>query len=1025
MAENELLTKQEEGRRIIVMVWVLVAASVAAGALTIGLVGWTLLSMREERSLLINQESQLVKTSLEVNRLVSFARSAIESLLQDRPTQPKNATAIQSLQEYIHKQVNATPDPQLREILVELGTSGANLVDLWNRVTSWRTQFNQVLLDIDQQRSLGKVRGLLHNVAGSVALIEGQRRLQEAMKFRRWRATQGRQASELAKEILLGQANQEIQDLRALQIELSEVARLAEVLAGEDSLDNLADIKDNQLKPSLDRLSHIINNLASDKLTSQKFGPETIEALNVALFGQGYVMNEAHQSVSPGQGGLFSLRHNFLRLRQERQQLQIEFQDIASRINLFHTNLAKLTQEYTTTLAHDMENKLTQSWYNLVIIGALCFAGFLILNWMISGAIRRQVEALKEAVTEAETSHQTTQRLLKEQHKATEAFERLSQQNRLILDSAGEGIYGLDSDGTTTFINHAAASMTGWEAEDLLGKQEHSLIHHTRPNGESYVREECPVFKTCKDGVFKHVDDEVFWRKDGTSFPVEYTSTPIWEEGKLVGAVVTFQDRTERKIAEEKMQEARMAAEKANRAKSDFLASMSHELRTPLNGILGYAQILTRDKTLTESQKTSVEVMQRSGEHLLNLINDILDLSKIEARKLEIKVGVFHLGKFLEDIAHMMSVRAEQKGITFSYTPSSAMPGNVKGDDIRLRQVLLNLLGNAIKFTKQGTVALTVDYNNASSEENMIQFKVIDSGIGIKADKLGEIFKPFHQVSDRYQQAEGTGLGLAICKQLVTLMGGDLQVTSIPEQGSSFWFTIPLPIAEDVELPPPTPFGTIVRLQGEPKRILIADDKWQNRMVVMNLLSPLGFEMIEATDGQEALNKAAQSHPHAIIMDLLMPGMDGFEATRQLRKSPEFQDIPIIASSASVFDFNQQDAIKAGCTDFLPKPVQAEKLFEKLRQHMSIEWVYEEEPSPSVPSKEDGRPLVPPPAEFVLHLYNLTQKGRIVALRKEIAKIEDMGEQYLPFANELRRLAKGFDMEFISQFLQPYLEPHA
>ncbi|MEC4672766.1 MAG: ATP-binding protein, partial [Nitrospirota bacterium] len=812
-------------------------------------------------------------------------------------------------------------------------------------------------------------------------------------------------------EILLGRANQEIQDLRAFQIELGEVARLAEVLAGEEQIDNLADIKDNRLKPSLDRLNRVINNLASHDLTSKQFGPQTTEALFVALFGEGYSMNGAHQTVDLGQGGLFVVRHDLLRLRQERGQLQMEFQNIAAKIDIFHNKLAKLTQEYATTLAKGVEDQLTQSWYNLVLVGGICIVGFLGLTWMISGAIRRQVGAIDEARTDTEASHQTTQRLLEEQHVAAEAVARLSQQNRLILDSAGEGIYGIDSEGITTFINHAAASMTGWETEELLGKPQHALTHHTRPNGEPYVREECPIYETFKEGVFKHVDDEVFWRKDGTSFPVEYTSTPIWEVGKLVGAVITFQDRTDRKIAEEEMHKAKEAAEKANRAKSDFLASMSHELRTPLNGILGYAQILTRDKTLTESQKTGVEVMQRSGEHLLTLINDILDLSKIEASKLEIQVGVFHLGQFLEDIAHMMSVRAEQKGITFSYTPSSTVFGNVKGDDIRLRQVLLNLLGNAVKFTNQGTVALTVDYDHSESEETLIQFKIKDSGIGIKPEKLGEIFKPFHQVSDRYQQVEGTGLGLAICKKLVNLMGGDLQVNSIPEKGSTFWFTIHLPTAEEAELPPPSRFGTIIRLRGEPKRILIADDKWQNRMVILNLLTPLGFVVTEAADGQEALTKASQSHPQAIIMDLLMPGMDGFEATRQLRQFPEFQNIPIIASSASVFDFNRQDAIKAGCTDFLPKPVRAEDLFAKLQQHLSIEWIYEEEDSTAVPSKDDAMPLVPPPAEMVLHLYDLAQKGRIVALRKEIAKIEEMGEQFLPFANELRRLAKGFDME--------------
>ncbi|MEC4672904.1 MAG: hypothetical protein VST68_01825, partial [Nitrospirota bacterium] len=239
MPENERVTKQDEGRRIIFMVWVLVAASVAAGALTIGLVGWTILSVKADRSRLIDQESKLVRDSVEVNRLVSLVHSEIETLLQEGQTHTHGENAIKPLREYIQKQLNSNPDPRLQTILAELGTSGANLAGVWNRATAWRTQYNEVLGDIRQQHTLGKVRDLLHSLTGAVDMVEGQRRLQEAMKYRRWRTAQGPQASRLAQEILLGRANEEIQDLRAFQIELGEVARLAEVLAGEEQMDNL------------------------------------------------------------------------------------------------------------------------------------------------------------------------------------------------------------------------------------------------------------------------------------------------------------------------------------------------------------------------------------------------------------------------------------------------------------------------------------------------------------------------------------------------------------------------------------------------------------------------------------------------------------------------------------------------------------------------------------------------------------------------------------------------------------------
>ncbi len=474
-------------------------------------------------------------------------------------------------------------------------------------------------------------------------------------------------------------------------------------------------------------------------------------------------------------------------------------------------------------------------------------------------------------------------------------------------------------------------------------------------------------------------------------------------------------DITERKRAEE-------AAEAASRAKSEFLANMSHELRTPLNGILGYAQILKRDKSLTDSQKNGVDIIQRSGEHLLTLINDTLDLSKIEAQKLDLEPSDFHLPEFLKNIADIHRIRAEQKGLSFVYEPLTPLPTGVRGDERRLRQVLINLLGNAVKFTEDGGVAFRVGYEDRSSESASIRFEVEDTGVGIAPEKLDEIFAPFQQVSGHRKQVEGTGLGLAISQKLVHLMGGELQVNSTPGEGSVFRVVLDLPEVPGWKEAAPKVERTPTGFKGGPKKVLVVDDKEANRSVLVHMLSPLGFEVVEASDGREGLEKAAGIRPDLILMDLVMPVMDGFEATRRIRRSAELKEVVVIALSASVFEHSRRESIDAGCNDFIPKPVRAENLLEKVGAHLGLEWIYGAEAETGSPDETEEAPFVAPPPEEVASLFDLAQKGHIVPIREQIDRIERLGEQFVPFAAELRKLAKGFHMKQMCGFLKPYLK---
>ncbi|WP_427159146.1 PAS domain-containing protein [Aliinostoc sp. HNIBRCY26] len=598
-----------------------------------------------------------------------------------------------------------------------------------------------------------------------------------------------------------------------------------------------------------------------------------------------------------------------------------------------------------------------------------------------------------------------------EQKQTEDALRESNTLLRSILESTPDIIVVKDNEGRHVALNSYLASFFGKPIDEIIGKTDYELF--PQEIADKIMAKDIQIIN---QGITETFEEDHI-SHDGQIRGTFLTTKSPWRDaqGNILGMIGISRNINDRKKSEILLAQAKEAAEAASHAKSEFLANMSHELRTPLNGILGYAQILQRSKHIKEEERSRVDVIYQCGSHLLTLINDILDLSKIEARKVELLPTDFHFPAFLQSVAEMCRIRAELKGIQFNYQFASELPIGITADEKRLRQVLINLLSNATKFTDTGSVNFTVSY----ASPGKIRFEVRDTGTGIPQDKLQAIFQPFEQAGDNRRQTEGTGLGLAISQKIVEFMGSEIKVQSAVGIGSIFWFDVELPTADEwVKTSQTDDYGQIIGIKGYQPKIVIVDDKWANRSVLANLLSPIGFEIKEAVNGEDGWQKILEFQPDLVITDLLMPELDGFLLIQRIRQSEAFKDIIIIVSSASVFESDQHRSIEVGGNDFLPKPIQAFDLFQKIRKYLNLEWLYEQ-PEIVNQSTENLEIIAPPPAEIAT-IYELVMKGNFKGIIKQAVLLEETDKKYIPFAKKLQQLAKNFQDQEILSLIQSY-----
>ena len=544
-----------------------------------------------------------------------------------------------------------------------------------------------------------------------------------------------------------------------------------------------------------------------------------------------------------------------------------------------------------------------------------------------------------------------------ERKKAEEALRESQALYHSFVEHIPAGVFRKDSEGRFNFVNSIFCKLKGLSANEIMGKTIKELSDYEsslKANSISEIMYRQKAFWDSDEASHhemimhtgKPIEVEEFYTKaDGTVKYLYVVKSPVFSAtGKVIGSQGIQFDITEQKKMEEVLLKAKQEAEAANKSKSLFLANMSHEIRTPLNAIIGFSQLMNRDKLLTDSQREYNVSIMRAGEHLLLLINDILELSKIEAGRVVLNPINVDLHALFEDIQIIFKESIKSKHLQFIFETAEDLPSYVLVDEHKLRQIFINLIGNAVKFTEQGGIAVRARVDKVNEETSSLLVEVQDSGLGISEDELVKLFKNFEQTSTGIKKGSGTGLGLALSRELARLMGGDITVSSQVGKGTVFSFWVEVKEGKFESTSTNSSKHVICIDKGrENYRILCVDDKEENLKVVVNLLNEVGFETDEAVNGEEAIAKFEQWSPHLILMDMRMPVMDGYEATRLIKLTEKGKHTPIVALTASSFEEERKKMAVLGMQGYIRKPFRENELFDTIAKILDVKYIYKEE----------------------------------------------------------------------------------
>ena len=652
---------------------------------------------------------------------------------------------------------------------------------------------------------------------------------------------------------------------------------------------------------------------------------------------------------------------------------------------------------------------------------------FVVLKWVVVSGCETNYERVLVSATDITARRRAEETLLQYRDHLEElvdertskltqseaSLRKFAKEISDLYDNAPCGYHSLDRNGTFVRINDTELKWLGYSREEILGQKKMSDLLTTK----DAVRfaQEFPQF--IDQGFIQNIEAEMI-RKDGSLFPVMISATALYDEnGNFVMSRDTFVDNTEHKRAEAALRESKEAAESANRAKSAFLANMSHEIRTPMNAILGFTQLMLRDPNLPARQLQHLQTIHRSGEHLLGLINDILEMSKIEANRITLNPTTFDLPAMVHDLEAIFRLRIENQQLQFLVEVDPQLPQYVVSDEQKLRQVFTNLLGNAAKFTQQGGICWRIEVQKDDQESFHLVSEIEDTGPGIAPKEMTTLFTPFGQTSSGIKTGGGTGLGLVISRKIAQLMDGEITAQSELGKGSIFHLDVKIDPGKAGDVTNTPIHQTVRKLKAgqDPYRLLVVDDQEENRILLMELLGAVGFVVREATNGQEAVQCFQEWSPHLILMDMRMPDMDGYEATRKIRALENGHHTPIIAVTASAFSNDKKRILRSGFDGYVRKPYRESELFQSIQHCLGVEYEYAlSEPEP-VPSETEQFPTLPQvfldlPSELSSQIRDAVISANLDQL---LGLIDQVAEHSPQNAGQLRQMAENYQYDEI------------